>query len=176
MLAAFRASLPSHVVSSLDTSPSRYLSVPNADPATSPGRTLWKQLHHPLHAKLEGRLRKGHPDLPGVIIDRIYGDIFANPGNNAGVKIDRVTMSLCTIACLRAQPGVGPQLLGHVRGLKKIWADDSWRSGSDTHEEETIAWLSSDEGCIWVLKTVDELVTALGGHQGRSFLSDKAKI
>ena len=61
-------------------------------------------------------------------------------------------MSLAAIACLRAQQGVGPQLLGHVRGLKKAWEDDSWKSEPHIGAGDGIRWLVSDEGCTWLLK------------------------
>ena len=75
----------------------------------------------------------------------------------------RITTSLIAITCLRAQQGVGPQVLSHVFGLRKAWEDGTWKQEPEAGEEEGIKWLVSDEGCTWILEKVDELVEALGG-------------
>ena len=88
----------------------------------------------------------------------------------------RITTSLIAITCLRAQQGVGPQVLSHVFGLRKAWEDGTWKQEPEAGEEEGIRWLVSDEGCTWVLEKVDELVEALGGGQGSTFAPIKAKL
>jgi hypothetical protein len=126
--------------------------------------------------KLEQKLKLAHPDLPVAIINNEYGSIFSHPDRTTGKNIGRIITSLSAIACLRAQWGVAPQLKGHMFGLKKVWEDGSWAEEQDTGPEEAVKWLASDEGCIWVLTKVDELVEALGGIAGSVFTPPKAKL
>ena len=140
------------------------------------GRALWKQIHRPLDTKLEHKLAQAHPDLPVFIVHNVYGGLFADPERVTGAMLGRIATSLCAIACLRAQQGVGPQLLGHVRGLKKAWEDGSWKSDPHAGEEHAVRWLVSDEGCIWVLQKIDELVEALNEGQGGTFAPTRPKL
>jgi hypothetical protein len=79
-----------------------------------------------------------------------------------------VLTSLVAVACLRAQTGVGPQVTSHIFGLRKAYEDGSHRAEG---EEEVTggAWLASDEGSVWVLKSVDAIVEAIGGGMGTTF-------
>lgn len=73
--------------------------------------------------------------------------------------------SVVAIACLRAQTGVGPQVLSHVFGLRKAMQDGSYESdGMDVEELAAARWLAGDEGSEWILKTVDDISAALGGR------------
>lgn len=176
MLNAFRAELPESIVSSLNTKPSRLPTQSNVDSINSRGRALWDSIYRPLERKLENKLADAHPDLPVFIISSEYGALFTDPTRSTGVDVGRVTTSLCAIACLRAQQGVGPQVLSHVFGLRKAWDDGTWKSEPGAGEEEGVRWLMSDEGCTWVLEKVDEVVEALGGGQGSTFAPVKAKL
>ena len=80
MLNAFHASLPLCIASSLDTKPSRCLHVSNIESVNARGRALWKQIHRPLHTKLEHKLAQAHPDLPVFIVHNVYGGLFAISG------------------------------------------------------------------------------------------------
>lgn len=71
---------------------------------------------------------------------------------------------MIAVACLRAQSGVGPQVLSHVFGLRKAFAD-----GSAEADVEGGEWLSSNEGSMWLLELVDGIVGAIGGKSGTSF-------
>lgn len=86
-----------------------------------------------------------------------------------------MSTSVAAVACLRAQQGVGPQVLSHVYGLRKAVEDESWKTDVGVAEggEEGVRWLASDEGCVWILEKVDELVEALGGG---NFAAGKAKL
>ena len=176
MLNAFRASLPSSVVSSLSTQPTRYPTPSNIDSINSRGRALWDSIYRPLETKLENKLADAHPDLPVFIISGEYGALFTDPPRETGANVGRITTSLVAIACLRAQQGVGPQVLSHVFGLRKAWEDGSWRDEREAGEEEGIKWLASDDGCEWTLEKVDEVVEALGDGQGSTFAPFKAKL
>lgn len=175
MLNTFRASLPSAIVSSLSTEPTRYPTPSNIDSINTRGRALWDSIYHPLENKLEDKLADAHPDLPVFIISGEYGALFTDPPRSTGANVGRITTSLVAVACLRAQQGVGPQVLSHVFGLRKAWDDGSWKGEPEAGEEEGIRWLVSDEGCEWALKKVDEVVEVLGGGQGSTF-APRAKL
>jgi hypothetical protein len=171
MLNAFRASLPPCVVSSLNTVPSRYADPSNIESINDRGRALWNRIHSPLETKLEHKLGKAHPDLPVIMINNEYGGLFADPERTTGTTIGRIAISLTAIACLRAQRDVDPQLRSHIFGLRKVWEADP-----EAGPAEAVRWLASDEGCVWVLTKVDELVEALGGVQGNISAPVKAKL
>jgi hypothetical protein len=176
MLNAFRASLPSSIVSSLSTTPTRQLKPDNAESINQRGRRLWESIYHPLETKLENKLADAHPDLPVFIISGEYGALFTDPPRHTGANVGRIATSLVAIACLRAQQGVGPQVLSHVFGLRKAWKDGTWKDEQEAGEEEAVKWLVGDEGCTWVLEKVDEVVAALGGGEGSTFAPFKAKL
>lgn len=176
MLNAFRASLPPAIVSALSTAPTRLPTPSNVSSINTRGRALWDSIYRPLSQKLEAKLADAHPDLPVFIISSEYGALFSDPPRATGGNVGRVTTSLVAIACLRAQQGVGPQVLSHVFGLRKAWEDGSWRDDGGAGEEEGVRWLVSDEGCVWVLEKVDEVVEALGGGRGSTFAPVRAKL
>lgn len=70
------------------------------------------------------------------------------------------------MACLRAQSGVGPQVVSHVFGLRKAFED-----GTAEGEDVVMGgkWLASDEGSLWLLEAVDGIVHALGEGRGTTF-------
>ena len=95
--------------------------------------------------------------------------MFSDPPTPKDPKrpdIGRVLTSVIAVACLRAQSGVGPQVVSHVFGLRKAFDD-----GSAEPEEEIPGgkWLASNEGSLWLLEQVDSIVHALGGGQGTTF-------
>jgi hypothetical protein len=175
MLNSFRSSLPEPIVKFLNTTPSRLPTTSNVDSINSRGRALWDSIYRPLENKLEDKLALAHPDLPVFIISSEYGALFSDPPRSSGANVGRITTSLVAVACLRAQQGVGPQVLSHVFGLRKAWEDGSWKSEPEVGKEEAIRWLVSDEGCTWVLEKVDEVVNALGGGEGTTF-APRAKL
>jgi hypothetical protein len=176
MLNAFRAALPPSISSSLNTTPTRSPSPQNIQDTNTRGRALWDAIYRPLETKLIDKLGDAHPDLPVFIINQEYGGLFTDPPGKPGAKVGRVTTSLIAITCLRAQQGVGPQVLSHVFGLRKGWEDGSWREEMEAGSEEGVKWLMGDEGCMWVLEKVDELVAALGGGEWSTFAPVRAKL
>ncbi|KAG6833749.1 hypothetical protein H0H87_001181 [Tephrocybe sp. NHM501043] len=74
-----------------------------------------------------------------------------NQGN-----LSRALGSVVGIAALRAEGRVGPQLVSHTFGLLKA------RYVEDLSAED--AWLSSDEGTEWVLRTVDEILDVVSSE------------
>jgi hypothetical protein len=162
MLNAFYDALPPFISSSLDTRSWRRLNASNVEIMIAQGRTMWNSLHSPLQTKIEHKMEKSHPDLPVFIMNNMYGCLLASNQSTNGTSLSRVAVSLFAIACMRVQGDVGPQLLGHVYGLKKAWTDGVWSSEPCVGSEEAMRWLTSDEGCIWVLRKVDELVAAVG--------------
>lgn len=65
-------------------------------------------------------------------------------------NLSRALGSVVGIACLRAEERVVPQLTSHVFGLLKA------RNTENLSSED--AWLSSDEGTEWVIRTIDSIV------------------
>jgi hypothetical protein len=176
MLNAFRAALPQDVFARLNTTPTRYPDASNVEHINKRGRGLWDKIYKPLNEKLEAKLGEAHPDLPVFIINTEYGGLFTDPERSVGASVGRITTSLIAITCLRAQQGVGPQVLSHVFGLRKALDDGSWRDEPAAGSEEAIRWLASDEGCAWIWQKTDELVEVLGGGQGSTFAPVRAKL
>lgn len=133
--------------------------------------------------KLEAKLAEAHPDLPVHILGSHYGPLLSDPpagdrnGNGLG-SVGRSLTSVVAIACLRAQTGVGPQVLSHVFGLRKAVEQGAHREefaaaaagqekGKEGQEEaEGIERLASDEGCEWILKSVDAISAAMAQEAG----------
>jgi hypothetical protein len=61
--------------------------------------------------------------------------------------LDRVQSSVLAVTCLRALGGVDRQVESHLFGLKKAPRE----------------WITSDEGCVWLLHVVDEVVDVCRG-------------
>lgn len=165
-LNAFRASLPQEVQSRLCTSPSRKLTAENVVDVSSRGLGLWVSIYRPHHDKLLDKLSLAHPDLPVHILSSHYSALLSDPPSaDRGTlsSVGRVHTSIVAISCLRAQTGVGPQVLSHVFGLRKAMEDGSYRVDSAGSSDDAIKWLASDEGCEWILRTVDKIVNAMGG-------------
>ncbi|KAL6788516.1 hypothetical protein J3E68DRAFT_415113 [Trichoderma sp. SZMC 28012] len=168
-LNAFHASLPRDITSKLTTEPSRTLKADNVEAVKARGRGLWDSIYAPFEDKLVDKLGTSHPDLPVVILNCHYGPLLSDPDGRRGVG--RVMTSLVAVASLRAQTGVGPQVLSHVFGLRKAVDDGSFKDdlvvedgGEEEREsEEGVRWLAGDEGGEWMLKTVDRIVEGLGG-------------
>nr|POF06919.1 dol-p-man:man(5)glcnac(2)-pp-dol alpha-1,3-mannosyltransferase [Quercus suber] len=140
-----------------------------------------RSIYRPLSDKLTAKLSQSHPDLPVHIIESEYGALFSDPASLSGPQqhnVGRVLTSVVAIACLRAQTGVGPQVVSHVFGLRKAFEDGTAEPES---EIEGGKWLASDEGSLWLLEIVDRIVGAIGGDRGSSFAqgfdsSTKAKL
>jgi len=100
--------------------------------------------------------------LPGAT--KSFGETSSLQDLDQG-NLSRALGSVVGIASLRAEGGVGPQLVSHTYGLLKA------RNTENQSEEDK--WLSSDEGTEWVLRTVDEILDGVStGEQGPS----KAKL
>lgn len=107
----------------------------------------------PHSEKLLEKLGRSHPDLGTFILQAVYSTLLA-PTAEASRKpsdLDRVLTSVLAIACLRAQPGLGPELVSHVYGLRKAQGGE---------------WVTSNEGAEWLLGEVDRLVSIMRGEGG----------
>ncbi|KAL6900348.1 hypothetical protein GGI43DRAFT_383826 [Trichoderma evansii] len=171
-LNAFHASLPEHVTAALSREPSRTLKADNIEGVKARGRGLWDSIYAPFEDKLVEKLGVSHPDLPVVILNCHYGPLLSDPeGGQTKRGLGRVMTSLVAVASLRAQTGVGPQVLSHVFGLRKAVEDGTFKDDLDvegagkeeTESEEGVRWLAGDEGGEWMLKAVDRIVDGLGG-------------
>jgi hypothetical protein len=174
-LGAFRDGLPKDVQSQLKTEPTREISSRNADATVSRGRSLWNSIYRPFEDKLVDKLALSHPNLPVYIINSHYATNLSDPDQNMPVKVGRILTSLVAISCLRAQTGVGPQVLSHIFGLRKAFDD-----GSAETDVEGGEWLAGEEGNRWVLETIDSIVGSIGGESGTTFApgpgQEKAKL
>lgn len=128
---------------------------------------LWDDIYTPHSEKLLKILGTSHPDLPVFIVESEYGPLFSSPASFAlpsdpeAMKkepvwdVNRLRTSLVAISALRAQGGVGPQVTSHVWGLLKakdaIKPDDASKRG--------LEWLTTEEGALWVVRTVDGVST-----------------
>ncbi|KAF2093568.1 hypothetical protein NA57DRAFT_47819 [Rhizodiscina lignyota] len=174
-LNAFRASLPEPVGKGLTTKSSRTPTSANIEATKQRGRQLWNSIYRPFEDKLLEKLAVAHPDLPIHIVNSEYGLLFSDPpGRDAppGQAVGRIATSAVAVAALRAQTGVGPQVISHIFGLRKALDDGSWED--NTQNEEGARWLASDEGGIWILESVDEIVEAIGKGQGSTFATPRA--
>lgn len=72
-------------------------------------------------------------------------------------NLSRALGSIVGIATLRSEGRVGPQLVSHAFGLLKA------RYTEGQNEED--AWLSSDEGTEWVIRTVDEILDVVSSEE-----------
>ncbi|KAG7417528.1 hypothetical protein ACKAV7_003448 [Fusarium commune] len=165
-LNAFHASLPEEVTSKLCTKPSRQPTSQNIDEALARGKGLWDSIYRPYEDKLFEKLALAHPDLPVYILSSHYSALLSDPPaaqRDALASLGRVHTSMIAISCLRAQTGVGPQVLSHVFGLRKALEDGTYKNDQDGESEEAVQYLASDEGGHWILNTVDKIVEAIGG-------------
>jgi hypothetical protein len=146
----------------------RNLQPENINAVLQRGQSLWKSVYHPFETKLSDRLAQSHPDLPVHIIESEYGNLFSDPpspANGMPATVGRVLTSIVAVACLRAQTGVGPQVVSHVFGLRKAFEDGTAKA-ADEEEVQGGEWLASDEGSIWLLGWSIGLWRRLGRGRG----------
>lgn len=168
VLGAFRSSLPPDVQSGLETRPSRTITPENLPQRKKTGLELWTSVYDPFETKLINKLAESHPDLPVHILGSHYAPLLSNPvGVDRGglAEVGRVLTSLVAIATLRAQTGVGPQVLSHVFGLRKAIAQGFQAKEAESEKErEAFEWLAGEEGSEWVLNSVDEIAETIGSN------------
>lgn len=172
-LGAFKSSLPDSVSAQLSRTPTRAPTPDNITGISERGHALWDSIYRPFEKKLYDKLADSHPDLPVHILHANYGALLSDPDRATGASVGRVLTSIVAVACLRAQTGVGPQVISHVFGLRKALEDGSW--ASDVETEEGARWLVSDEGNTWILNSVDAIVEAISQGSGSNFAPAKAK-
>ncbi|KAF8665576.1 hypothetical protein AX16_000034 [Volvariella volvacea WC 439] len=95
--------------------------------------------------------------LPGNV--KSYMDISTGSSDPGQGNLSRALGSVVGIATLRAEGGVMPQLTSHVFGLLKA------RNTKPQSEED--AWLSSDEGTEWVIRTVDRIIDGVSSDEAQ---------
>ncbi|KAI7226867.1 hypothetical protein KC330_g8644 [Hortaea werneckii] len=161
--------------------PRRHLSPQHIDTTLHRGNALWESVYRPFSDKLTQKLAQSHPDLPVFIIEGEYGALFSDPaypgGNNDPNRpnVGRVLMSVLAVAVLRAQTGVGPQVVSHLFGLRKAYEDGTAEAEPEVQGGK---WLAGNEGSYWLLEHVDRIVEAIGDGKGSSFAPgmEKAKL
>ncbi|GAA5899597.1 hypothetical protein JCM5296_006954 [Sporobolomyces johnsonii] len=184
-LGALRAHLEPDVAAKLSTEPTRQPTPSNLPSILSSAHSLWTSIYAPHDQKLLAKLSQSHPDLPVHILTSHYGPLLADPfvatapALAGHARLGRILTSVVAIACLRAQGGVGPQVTSHVFGLRKaLGGEPASRSADNLKEEEDevagAEWLTSDEGCTWVIEQVDRIVEVVAA--GRSTFATRAKL
>ncbi|KAL1390985.1 hypothetical protein HDK64DRAFT_215739 [Phyllosticta capitalensis] len=167
-LGAFRASLPAGVARGLTTLPTREPTQENIDATKARGFGLWTSIYRPFDKKLLDKLAQSHPDLPVHIVNSHYAALLSDPPAPDGrPRAGRVLTPLIAISCLRAQTGVGPQVVSHVFGLRKAFEDEEGLAANDERDSvQGSRWLASDEGNLWILGTVDTILKAFEEESG----------
>ncbi|PHH74661.1 hypothetical protein CDD80_2942 [Ophiocordyceps camponoti-rufipedis] len=166
-LFALRAALPPDVAQRLPLVDNRQLSLDNFQPTVTRGQRLFYSVYGPLSDRLVHRLLLAHPALPAYVLDGHYGALLSDPsGTPEEFPVGRLLTSVVAVACLRAQPGSGLQLLSHVHGLRQAYLDGTWKSDwmsstTDDGNQQAIEWLTSDDGAAWLLQSVDTIADAL---------------
>lgn len=165
-LAALHEALDEDVKAALRTHSRRTATPDNVQSIVTTGRALWDDIYTPFADKLHDKLGSYHPDFIAFIIQcygsvlaplsggtKVYSDVSSANDQDQG-NLSRALGSVVGMAALRAEGGVGPQLVSHTFGLLKA------RDAPNLNEEDK--WLSSDEGTEWVLKTIDEILDGVG--------------
>ncbi|SPC67174.1 related to conserved mitochondrial protein [Ustilago sp. UG-2017b] len=174
-LAALRKAVEEdlELVGSLPTQPRRQIKSDRLDAVHKAAYSLWDDIYTPHSDKLLKILGTSHPDLPVFIVESEYGPLFSSPASFAlpsdpdSAKkepvwdVNRLRTSLVAISALRAQGGVGPQVTSHVWGLLK--AKDSIKP--DDASKQGLEWLTTEEGALWVVRTVDGICEAIEGAE-----------
>lgn len=172
-LGAYHSSLPAEIQSQLSKTPTREYTASTLEPRKSDGLSLWDSVYAGFERKLLSKLSQSHPDLPVHILHSHYANLLSNPSRQSYTSgqekprethVGRVLTSLVAIACLRAQTGVGPQVVSHVFGLRKAYENGDAEAEGEV-EVGGGKWLSSEEGNVWLLEWIDELVRAIGTRQ-----------
>lgn len=152
-LGVLTGAYPDEIKAALWTEPTRSVTSATLSGVRSSGAELWTSIYAPHDVKLTNKLASYHPDLPVHIHESHYGPLLSNfeprsdghAGQPRQGEVDRVDTSLVAIACLRAQKGVGPQVVSHVLGLRKAGVEHAGH-------------LATDEGSEWTLRLVDQIM------------------
>lgn len=172
VLGAFVNSLPAPTLEALkNRKPGREFSSGNIDQRKTDGLGLWDSVYYGFERKLLSKLADSHPDLPVHIINSHYANLLSNPQSfgaqsqtcpvDPQLVVGRVLTSIVAIACLRAQTGVGPQVVSHVFGLRKAYERGDAEADGEV-EVEGGKYLSTEEGNRWLLESIDEIARAIG--------------
>ncbi|KAJ7179818.1 hypothetical protein C8R43DRAFT_1117169 [Mycena crocata] len=167
--AAFNEALDADVRTALRSQSRRDATSENIDSTIERGKALWRSIYAPHAEKLHDKLGSYHPDFISFIIQSYGAVLSPMPG---GLKsftdtssiadpdqgnLSRAMGSVVGIACLRAEERVAPQLTSHVFGLLKA------RYVEGQSKED--AWLSTEEGTEWVIRTVDDIVDVVKSEE-----------
>ncbi|KAG6837937.1 hypothetical protein H0H93_008331 [Arthromyces matolae] len=167
-LAEFHGALDDDVKDALRKNSRRLATPENIESTIQRGKALWNSIYTPHADKLHDKLGTYHPDFISFIIQS-YGTVLSPlPGGTKSFhdesrfydpdqgNLSRALGSVVGIATLRAEGRVGPQLSSHTFGLLKA------RYVEGLSEED--AWLSSDEGTEWVLRTIDDILDVISSE------------
>jgi hypothetical protein len=182
-LTALHEALDDEVKHALRTNSRRTATSDNIESIVTRGKGLWKSIYTPHADKLHDKLGSLHPDFISFIIQSYGAVLSPMPGQTKGYadtsslddldqgNLSRALGSVVGIASLRAEGGVGPQLISHVFGLLKARG-----LGKDFILSEEDKWLASDEGTEWVIQLVDEVLDGVSAEDGQDARQIKGKL
>lgn len=174
---AFNEALDPDVRTALRSQSRRDATAENIGSTVEQGKALWRSIYTPHAEKLHDKLGSYHPDFISFIIQSYGAVLSPMPGETKSFSgtssiadpdqgnLSRAMGSIVGIACLRAEERVVPQLTSHVFGLLKA------RTIEGLSEED--AWLASDEGTEWVIRTVDDIVDVVSNSDSEQ---DHARV
>ncbi|CEH13935.1 hypothetical protein CBOM_01822 [Ceraceosorus bombacis] len=139
---------------------------------------LWDNIYTPHSSKLLKILGRSHPDLPVFIVDGEYGPLFSPPHTFAAPNPPPSLASSEEPPALEPvwEGGVGPQVTSHVWGLLK--AASSLKNAETQLDNEEIGkrWLTTEEGALWVVRTVDGICEAVEGAEMIEIATRESKL
>ncbi|CAH7672883.1 hypothetical protein PPACK8108_LOCUS7718, partial [Phakopsora pachyrhizi] len=138
------------------------------------GLRLWKSVYDPLSKRLIAKLSDSNPDLPNHIILSHYSHQLSDPAERPG-PFGRVA-----IGALCSSNKLGPQLLSHVLGLKKVFNptingnEDQIRRLSKNSMGDGVDWLLRDKGVSWIIESMNQSVALV--HQAESSIIKSSNL
>lgn len=140
------------------------------DHAREVGSNLFDDIYRDQSARLRDILAHSHPDQAYFIVQHVYGPLFAPPSAYDGTppdeapawEVNRLRVSLTTIAALHAQGGVGPQVTSHIYGLLRSPSSFAHVQGP---ERAGLDFLASTQGAEWLLRTINHVCFVVNGTE-----------
>ncbi|CAH7686589.1 expressed protein, partial [Phakopsora pachyrhizi] len=134
------------------------------------GLRLWKSVYDPLSKRLISKLSNSNPDLP----NSHYGHQLSDPAERPG------PFGMVAIGALCSSNELGPQLLSHVLGLKKVFNatidgnEDQIRRLSKNSMGDGVDWLLRDKGVSWIIESINQSVALV--HQTKSSIIKSSNL
>ena len=150
------------LAAAMPNEPRRDLNGAQWEHSTVAGDDVFDNIYQKVATRVRDVMNHSHPDLGRYVLKFQYGPLFAPPpmytgGSEPAWEVNRLRMSLVAISVLHAQGGVGPQVTSHVYGLLRARPFALERGGRG------LDFLTTNEGAVWVLETINELCRVVDG-------------